>query len=68
MNRISVDSSCLSSVGYENGILEVEFNHGAVYHYLNVPESKYDELVSASSIGQYFNANVKYNYETVRVN
>lgn len=61
MNRQSVESSNLASVGYdaENEILEIEFNHGGVYQYFDVPENIYEELMSASSYGQYFDRNIK---------
>lgn len=61
MNRQSVESSNLASVGYdaENEILEIEFNHGGVYQYFDVPENVYEELMSASSHGQYFDRNIK---------
>ena len=61
MKRQSVESSNLASVGYdaENEILEIEFNHGGVYQYFDVPENVYEELMSASSHGQYFDRNIK---------
>ena len=61
MERQSVESSNLASVGYDakNEILEVEFNHGGVYQYFDVPENVYEELMSASSHGQYFDRNIK---------
>lgn len=70
MERISVQSSNLASVGYDSAshTLEIEFHHGGVYQYFNVPESVYDGLMSASSHGQYFDRNVKkagYNYRQV---
>lgn len=37
MNRLPVVSSNIASVGWEDGTLEVEFNHGAVYQYEHVP-------------------------------
>lgn len=44
MKRQSVESSNLASIGYdaENEILEVEFKHGGVYQYFDVPENVYD--------------------------
>lgn len=70
MKRQSVSSSNLASVGYdaENEILEIEFNHGGVYQYYDVPESVYRGLMSASSHGQYFDRNIKkagYRYHQV---
>ena len=61
MKRQSVTSSNLASVGYDaaNEILEVEFKHGGVYQYFGVPENEYEELMNASSHGQYFDRNIK---------
>jgi len=61
MNRQSVESSNLASIGYDakNEILEVEFKHGGVYQYFDVPENVYQELMDASSHGQYFDRNIK---------
>jgi hypothetical protein len=65
MNRQSVESSNLASIGYdtENETLEVEFNHGGVYQYFGVPENVYEELMTASSHGKYFVANIRNDYE-----
>lgn len=62
MNMIPVNSSNLSSVGYENGTLYIAFNSGGVYSYSNVPLHVYQGLMSAASHGQYFHAYIKNNY------
>lgn len=69
MERISVNSSNLSAVGYEaeSGVLEVEFLGGAVYRYSDVPESEYDALMGADSKGKYFSANIKSKYAFVKL-
>ncbi|RTZ01966.1 KTSC domain-containing protein [Flavobacterium sp. GSP27] len=61
MKRQSVESSNLASIGYdaENEILEVQFKHGGVYQYFDVPENVYEELMNADSHGQYFDRNIK---------
>ena len=51
MERVAVSSSRVSSVGWANNILEVEFKGGAVYHYFDVSRSEYESLLNASSIG-----------------
>jgi len=65
MKRQAVESSNLASVGYdvENEILEVEFKHGGVYQYFDVPESVYADLMNADSHGKYFMHNIKDDYE-----
>lgn len=69
MKRQSVQSSNLASVGYdaENEILEVEFNHGGIYQYFDVPLDVYEELMEASSHGVYFSANIRNNYTTQKL-
>lgn len=65
MERQPVSSSSLASVGYDPGseTLEVEFvATGKVYEYYNVPQFMYERLVEASSIGQFFNADIKNAY------
>lgn len=64
MERQSVNSSNLVSVGYEedSSTLEVEFKGGAIYRYYNVPSFEHERLMAASSHGIYFNANIKDKY------
>lgn len=61
MERNPVQSSNLSSVGYDanNMIIEIEFNNGGVYQYFGVPEHIFNELMSAGSKGVYFDQNIK---------
>lgn len=65
MERQSVSSSNLASVGYDpaSETLEVEFvSTGKVYEYYNVPQFMYDRLLEASSIGQFFNVEIRNAY------
>ncbi|MBK8945396.1 MAG: KTSC domain-containing protein [Ignavibacteriae bacterium] len=61
MERKHVNSSNLKSVGYDNSsnILQIEFLNGGLYEYYNVPESKYNGLMNATSHGQYFDQHIK---------
>ena len=61
MVRIRVSSSTISSIGYDHNskTLEVEFKNGSIYEYYNVPLNIYEGLMSASSIGKYFNDRIK---------
>lgn len=70
MNRIPVSSSNLASVGYDPNtqILEVQFLHGGIYQYSNVPSSIYSSLMAASSHGSYFDLHIKkagYSYRKI---
>lgn len=62
MNMIRVQSSNISSIGYENGTLRISFNSGGLYSYSGVPESVYTSLMSASSHGSYFAQHIKDRY------
>jgi len=64
-----VSSSNISSVGYahESETVYIQFNSGSVYTYKGVPEHEFQNLLTASSVGSYFNRNFKntYPYEKV---
>jgi KTSC domain len=69
MKRLPVESSNLASVGYDQKeqILEIEFNHGGIYQYFDVPVEEYEGLMSADSHGRYFVHNIKDAYEFDRI-
>ncbi|MGV2826860.1 lysine--tRNA ligase [Myxosarcina sp. GI1(2024)] len=54
-------SEAIKSFDYDenNQILKIVFANGSVYKYLDVPQSIYQELKQTSSIGQYFNSQIK---------
>lgn len=65
----SVSSSAIERVGYDSGsmTLAVEFKNGGSYHYFDVPETVFRELLSASSIGQYVAQHIKLSYRYSRM-
>lgn len=69
MKRTPVDSSNISSIGYDedSNTLEIEFHSGAVYQYFDVPMNVYQAIMEASSKGQYFAQNIKGYYRFVKV-
>ncbi|MFJ5457601.1 KTSC domain-containing protein [Pectobacterium sp. CHL-2024] len=69
MDRTYVDSTNIESAGYDpnTSILEIEFKNGSLYQYSGVPEYIFQELISASSVGVYFNQNIKNNYEFQKI-
>lgn len=69
MERISVSSSNIASVGHDasSQTLEVEFLDGSIYEYYVVPEHVYQELISASSVGSYLARHVKKVYGYSRI-
>lgn len=65
MERQPVSSSNIASIGYDpnSETLEVEFlKTGRVYQYFNVPGFMYERLMQASSVGIFFNAEIKNAY------
>ena len=70
MNRVSVSSSNIVSIGYDtqNRVLEVEFKDGSVYQYTNVPPSEYEGIMASSSHGSYLNDHIKPNYPYTKIN
>jgi hypothetical protein len=70
MDRDSIDSSMISSVGYDQstGTVEVEFrSSGQVWQYYDVPEHMYNEVRAAGSFGKAFNAMIKTQFREARV-
>lgn len=61
MERESVSSSSLRSVGYDESInlLEIEFCSNRIYQYSNVPVHIYCDLMRATSKGKYFHAHIR---------
>ena len=69
MQRVAVDSSMLSSVGYDPSlsVLELEFTEGDVYRYFAVPRRIHRELLAAESLGRYFLAHIRDRYQHERL-
>lgn len=61
MQRVPVVSSDLASVGYDanSQTLEIEFRTGAVYEYRPVAPALHAELMSAPSLGRFFNQRIR---------
>jgi hypothetical protein len=69
MKRKRVKSSAMLTVGYHEDlkVLEVEFPSKEVYQYFDVPAHVHFALMQASSLGTYFNAYIKNQYEERRI-
>jgi len=67
MNRIKVSSSKINSVGYSEGVLEVEFKNNSIYQYINVPEFLFAQLLRASSKGRFLKYNIENRYKPNRI-
>lgn len=66
MNRRPVTSSNVASIGWDDDTLEVEFTSGHLYEYHDVPESEYQALIGASSIGKQL-ASIRDKYQSNRL-
>lgn len=69
MNRESVASSNIASIGYDepSQTLEVEFTSGGIYQYYNVTQAVYEQLMQAGSKGQFLAHQIKNAYPYSRV-
>ena len=71
MQRVSVDSSSIASIGYapEQQVLELEFRQSReVYQYFDVPAEEHAAFLAADSKGTYLNLQFKprqYRYHRV---
>lgn len=61
MTRISVKSSNIKGIGHDprTNALEVEFQNGSVWHYLEVTPEEHANLMQAKSIGSHFASFIK---------
>lgn len=69
MEMISVSSSNVSAVGYDNdtSTLQIRFNDGSLYQYFDVPKPIYVGLLAADSVGKFMHQNVKGAFRYSRV-
>lgn len=69
MVREPVVSSSIAAIGYArfSRVLEVEFRHGGVYQYLEVPAEEHEAVMRAVSKGEYVNHAIKGCYEYRKV-
>jgi hypothetical protein len=69
MTRKRVTSSNLRSVGYDPtcAVLQIEFHHGGIYNYYQVPWSVYAGLMEAGSKGRYHHEHIKKCYPYQRL-
>ncbi len=62
MDRTSVQSSAIRSVGRKDMVLEIQFAAGNIKQYQGVPQSIYTEMINSPSVGKFFNQFIKNNY------
>jgi hypothetical protein len=64
-----VNSSNLAGIGYDadTHTLTIEFRSGGTYEYYDMEEQVFEGLRSASSLGQYFQENIRGRYRYARL-
>lgn len=69
MEMHSVDSSNIERIGYgsNSNTLRIEFKSNRTYDYFNVPESVFNELRHAPSVGSYHATNIKNSYSYAEI-
>lgn len=54
-----VQSSNIRAVGWNDGVLHVEFSNGKRFSYSGVSAQDYDELTNAKSVGSFFASRIR---------
>jgi predicted nuclease of predicted toxin-antitoxin system len=68
--RVFVESSAISTILYDHKsqTLDIEFkSSGETYRYFDVPNDKYQGLLTAASKGAYLNSEIKPKYRTRKI-
>jgi hypothetical protein len=70
MLHIQIDSSFLKSVAFDNNTqqLEIHFQNGSEYTYVEVPLTTYEAMMNAASIGRFYQQNIKGKFKTLSRN
>ena len=65
MKLETVTSDVIHAIGYdeETSVLEIIFNSGAIYQYRGVPRQVFDEFMHAESKGNFFQNNIRDEFE-----
>ncbi len=67
MKMVPITSSNVSSIGYSDGNVYVEFHDGSLYCYLSVSDNVYEQFCRASSKGEFVHQHLNY-YKYKKVN
>lgn len=65
MRNYEVKSRIITAVSYNPNTMQllIHFKKGSKHCYLQVPPGQYAALMNASSIGRYYQKNIRSNYE-----
>jgi hypothetical protein len=63
------ESSNIARLIYDdqNGVLQIEFHSGAKYEYLDISYDIWNMLISAPSVGKFFNSTIRGVYQERKV-
>lgn len=69
MERYSIESSMIKSIGYDSNssTLEIEFKSGEVWQYFDFLESLWHDFDSTDSKGKFFHREIKNQHKESRV-
>lgn len=62
-----VKSSNIAKLGWNDGVLHVEFSNGGLFSYAGVSNQLYNELMSAKSIGCHFGKHIRPKYKGTKL-
>lgn len=66
-DELEPTSSLIRKIEYLPGnIMEIEFQTGGTYHYLDVPKETFQQALDAHSIGKFFYSSIRGHFATVR--
>ncbi len=65
MEMVVIKSKAISAVGYDPTTkkMKIKFIQGKTYDFCRVPEQIFNELLSATSKGTYYNAHIRDKYQ-----
>jgi hypothetical protein len=69
MHRIPVSSIDITQVGYQEDseTLEIQFSHGEVCQFFNVPSVVYDELMQSPAKEEYYHSRIGERFPCSRI-
>ena len=67
IDEISVMSSWIADLDYEEGAVNLTLNNGRRYRVLGVPEGMLRQWVKAPSKGKYWHSDIRGNYRVSRI-
>jgi hypothetical protein len=54
-----VSSSMMNAIGWENGVLRIQWSSGKHTDFRDVPEEVFNAMLTSESVGKFYHANIK---------